>query len=193
MRKLIIGITGASGACYGIRALQMLREIEDVQTHLVISPSGMRTALEEGTGLSGEDIRALADVCHHHKDIGASIASGSFRADGMLVAPCSIKTLSGIAHCYADDLMTRAADVCLKERRRVVLMVRETPLHAGHITLMDQATRSGAIIMPPVPGFYTQPKTIEDLVTQTVGRALDLFDIDHPSVRRWKKERATEA
>jgi 4-hydroxy-3-polyprenylbenzoate decarboxylase len=111
----------------------------------------------------------------------------------MLVAPCSIKTLSGIAHCYADDLITRAADVCLKERRRVVLMVRETPLHAGHISLMDQATRSGAIIMPPVPGFYTQPKTIEDLVTQTVGRALDLFDIDHPSVRRWKKERATEA
>ena len=131
-----------------------------------------------------------ADVCHQHKDIGASVASGSFKCDGMLVAPCSVKTLSGIANCYSNDLVTRAADVCLKERRRLVLMVRETPLHAGHIALMDQATRSGAIIMPPVPSFYTRPLTIDDLVSQTVGRALDLFDFDHPRVRRWKEEDA---
>lgn len=188
MKRLIVAITGASGACYGVRALQMLRDIEGVESHLIVSPAGLRTAVEEEVAESADQIRQLADVVHSHKDIGASIASGSFRAHGMLVAPCSIKTLSSIAHCYSDDLITRAADVCLKERRRVVLMVRETPLHAGHIALMDQATRNGAIIMPPVPGFYTQPKTVADLVSQTVGRALDLFDIDHPSVRRWKQE-----
>lgn len=185
-RRMIVAITGASGACYGVRALQMLHEIEGVETHLIISNAGLRTAAEEGVGLSADEIRGLADVCYPHKDIGAAVASGSFKCDGMLVAPCSVKTLSGIANCYANDLITRAADVCLKERRRLVLMVRETPLHAGHIALMDQATRSGAIIMPPVPSFYTRPKTIEDIVSQTVGRALDLFDLDHPSVRRWK-------
>ncbi|MUZ64590.1 UbiX family flavin prenyltransferase [Agrobacterium vitis] len=188
MKRLIVAITGASGACYGVRALEMLRDIDGIESHLIISPAGLRTAIEEEAVESADQIRQLADVVHSHKDIGASIASGSFRAQGMLVAPCSIKTLSSIAHCYNDDLITRAADVCLKERRRVVLMVRETPLHAGHIALMDQATRNGAIIMPPVPGFYTQPKTLADLVSQTVGRALDLFDIDHPSVRRWKQE-----
>lgn len=165
----------------------MLREIDGIESHLVLSVAGLRSAIEEGAVTNAEEIRALADVVHSHKDIGASIASGSFRAHGMLVAPCSIKTLSSIANCYSDDLISRSADVCLKERRRVVLMVRETPLHAGHIALMDQATRNGAIIMPPVPGFYTQPKTIADLVNQTVGRALDLFDIEHPSVRRWKE------
>lgn len=191
MRRLIVAITGASGTCYGVRVLEMLREMGGFETHLVISPAGLRTAAEEGVGYDADEIRALADVCHSHKDIGASIASGSFKCDGMLVAPCSVKTLSGIANCYSNDLITRAADVCLKERRRLVLMVRETPLHAGHIALMDQVTRSGAIVMPPVPGFYTQPKTIDDLVSQTVGRALDLFDIDHPKVRRWKKEDAS--
>lgn len=187
MKRLIVAITGASGACYGVRALEMLREIDGIESHLVLSVAGLRTAIEEGAVESAEEIRALADVVHSHKDIGASIASGSFRAHGMLVAPCSVKTLSSIANCYSDDLISRSADVCLKERRRVVLMVRETPLHAGHIALMDQATRNGAIIMPPVPGFYTQPQTIADLVNQTVGRALDLFDIEHPSVRRWKE------
>lgn len=187
MRRLIVAITGASGTCYGIRALQMLREIEDVETHLVISPAAVRTQMEEGPGIGADEIRALADRTYSHKDIGAAIASGSFVCDGMLVAPCSVKTLSAIANCYADDLISRAADVCLKERRRLVLMVRETPLHAGHITLMDQATRSGAIIMPPVPGFYTQPKTLEDIIDQTTGRALDLFGIAHPKVRRWKE------
>ena len=186
-RRMIVAITGASGACYGVRALEMLREIKGIETHLIISSAGLRTAVEEGVGKSAEEIRALADVCYPHKDIGAAVASGSFKCEGMLVAPCSIKTLSGIAHCYSNDLITRAADVCLKERRRLVLMVRETPLHAGHIALMDAATRSGAIIMPPVPSFYTRPATIDDLVSQTVGRALDLFEIDHPSVRRWKQ------
>lgn len=188
MRRLIVAITGASGACYGVRALQMLREIGGVETHLILSHAGLRTAVEEGAAESGDEIRALADVCHAHKDIGAAVASGSFRCEGMLVAPCSIKTLSGIANCYSTDLVTRAADVCLKERRRLVLMVRETPLHAGHIALMDQATRSGAIIMPPVPSFYTRPRSIDDLVSQTVGRALDLFDFDHPDVHRWKED-----
>ena len=188
MRRLIVGITGASGVIYGIRALEMLRDIGDVETHLVMSPAAIRTALAEGTGKTADDIRSLADRVHSHRDIGASIASGSFRCDGMLVAPCSIKTLSGIAHCYADDLIVRAADVCLKERRRLVLMVRETPLHAGHIALMDQATRSGAVIMPPVPSFYTLPKSIAEMVDQTVGRALDQFGIHHPTVRRWTED-----
>ena len=186
MRRLIVAITGASGGCYGIRALSMLREIDDVETHLILSPAGVRTAVEEGAAASADEIRALAHVTHSHKDIGAAVASGSFRCAGMLVAPCSIKTLSGIANCYSSDLITRAADVCLKERRRLVLMVRETPLHAGHISLMAKATRAGAIIMPPVPSFYTQPQTLEEMVTQIVGRALDLFDLDHPGVRRWK-------
>ena len=185
-RRIIVAITGASGACYGVRALEMLRDLDDVETHLIISSAGLRTAMEEGDR-SADEIRALADVCYPHKDIGAALASGSFKCEGMLVAPCSIKTLSAIAHCYSDDLVSRAADVCLKERRRLVLMVRETPLHAGHIALMDAATRSGAIIMPPVPSFYTRPKTLDDLVSQTVGRALDLFDFDHPQVRRWRE------
>ncbi|MGO7166435.1 UbiX family flavin prenyltransferase [Rhizobium leguminosarum] len=188
MRRLIIGISGASGAIYGLRALEMLRDFDDVETHLVISPSAIRTALAEGTGKTVDEIRGLADRVYSHGDIGASIASGSFRCDGMLVAPCSIKTLSGIAHCYADDLIVRAADVCLKERRRLVLMVRETPLHAGHIALMDQATRNGAVIMPPVPSFYTLPKSIAEMVDQTVGRALDQFGLHHPTVRRWTED-----
>ncbi|KKB78206.1 3-octaprenyl-4-hydroxybenzoate carboxy-lyase [Devosia soli] len=186
-RRMIVAITGASGACYGVQALKMLRQIEGIETHLIMSSAGVRTAMEEGVVGSAEEIRALADVTYPHKDIGAAVASGSFKCEGMLVAPCSIKTLSAVAHCYSDDLISRAADVCLKERRKLVLMVRETPLHAGHIALMDTATRSGAIIMPPVPSFYTRPKTLDDLVSQTVGRALDLFDLDHPSVRRWKE------
>ena len=183
--RLIIAITGASGTIYGVRALEMLRNFDGIETHLVISPAALRTAATEKVGKSADEIRSLADRVYSHKDIGASIASGSFRSDGMLVAPCSIKTLSGIANCYAEDLIVRAADVCLKERRRVVLMVRETPLHAGHIALMDQATRNGAVIMPPVPGFYTLPKTIAEMIDQTVGRALDQFGIHHPLVRRW--------
>ncbi|WP_105436695.1 UbiX family flavin prenyltransferase [Neorhizobium sp. T25_13] len=185
MRRIIIAITGASGVVYGVRALQLLRQVEDIETHAVISPSAFRTAIDE-IDMSADEIKSLADVLYNHKDIGAALSSGSFRTAGMLVAPCSVKTLSGIANCYNDELIVRAADVCLKERRRVVLLFRETPLHAGHIALMDQATRNGAIVMPPVPAFYSKPNSLDEMVTQTVGRALDLFDIHLPMVKRWK-------
>lgn len=185
MQRLIIGISGASGTVYGIRALEILKRLGNVETHLVISPSAARTVVEE-TDHPIEYVKSLAHVVHNHKDIGASISSGSFVTAGMLIAPCSVKTLSGIAHCYDDELIVRAADVQLKERRRVVLMFRETPLHAGHIALMDQATRNGAIVMPPVPGFYSRPQSVDDIVTQSVGRALDLFGIDARVVKRWK-------
>jgi 4-hydroxy-3-polyprenylbenzoate decarboxylase len=187
MRRLIVAITGASGAIYGIRALQILRSLEDVETHVVLTPAGLRTIIEE-TEFKAEQVRALADHVYDHRDIGAAISSGSCQTIGMLVAPCSVRTLSGIANCYDSELTVRAADVCLKERRRVVLLFREAPLHAGHIALMDQATRNGAILMPPVPAFYTQPKTIDDIVDQTVGRALDLFGIDAKVVKRWRQE-----
>jgi len=183
-RRLIVAITGASGAIYGVRALEMLRARGDVQTPLILSASGARTLAEE-TDHSLAQVKALADHVHHARDIGAAIASGSFTTLGMLVAPCSVKTLSGIAHCYDDELVVRAADVCLKERRRVVLLFRETPLHAGHIALMDQATRNGAILMPPVPAFYHRPATLADVVDQTVARALDLFGLEVPGVKRW--------
>lgn len=187
MRRLIIAISGASGAIYGIRALQLLKEVEDVETHLILTPSGLRTITEE-TDHRPEEVRALADEVYNPKDIGAALSSGSFITAGMLVAPCSIKTLSGIAHCYNDELTVRAADVCLKERRRVVLLLRETPFHAGHIALMAQATQNGAIIMPPVPAFYHRPQTLDDVVNQTVARALDLFDIRLKMTKRWKDE-----
>jgi 4-hydroxy-3-polyprenylbenzoate decarboxylase len=184
MKRIIVAITGASGAIYGVRALEALRAMDEIEVHLVISPSAARTLREE-TDCSMEQVQGLAHVVHNHKDIGASIASGSFRTDGMVVAPCSVKTLSGIAHCYAEDLVIRAADVCLKERRRLVLLFRETPLHAGHIALMDQATRMGAIIMPPIPSFYHRPRSIDDIVNQSVGRMLDLFELSNDLVSRW--------
>jgi flavin prenyltransferase len=184
MRRLIIALTGASGAIYGVRALQILRQIADVETHLILTPSGVRTLIAE-TDISVDEVKALADYVHNPKDIGANLSSGSFVTDGMLVAPCSIKTLSGIANCFNEELVVRAADVCLKERRRVVLLLRETPLHAGHIELMAQATRNGAIIMPPVPAFYHRPTSVDDIVTQTVSRALDLFGIASPLAKRW--------
>jgi 4-hydroxy-3-polyprenylbenzoate decarboxylase len=187
VQRLIIALTGASGLIYGVRALQLLRDVEDIETHLIMSAGAVRTAVDE-LDISPDDIRGLADKVHNFRDIGASISSGSFKTLGMLVAPCSIKTLSGIAHSYNDELVVRAADVCLKERRRVVLLLRETPLHAGHIALMQQATLNGAVIMPPVPAFYHRPQTIDDIVNQTVGRALDLFGIDLPHVKRWKDE-----
>ena len=184
MKRLIIAITGASGVIYGIRALEVLRQVAGVESHLILTPSAARTIVEE-TGYTVEHVRKLAAHQYNYKDIGAAISSGSYKTEGMLVAPCSVKTLSGIANCYNDELVVRAADVCLKERRRVVLLFRETPLHAGHIALMDQATRNGAILMPPVPGFYSRPQTIDELVMQTVGRALDLFAIDAKIVKRW--------
>jgi len=192
MRKLIIGISGASGAVYGIRALQTLRDIPAIETHLVLSTSAKRTILEE-TDWDVPAVEALADVVHSHRDIGAAIASGSFRTIGMLVAPCSIKSLSGIVNSYSDNLLTRAADVCLKERRRLVLLVRETPLHLGHIELLGQAARYGAVVLPPVPAFYNRPQTIEDIVNHTVGKALDQFDIPHQLFKRWKETAGVEA
>ena len=189
-RRLIVALTGASGVTYGIRALELLRELGGIETHLVISPAALRTIAEE-TDDDPARIRGLANKVHDHRDIGASIASGSFRTVGMLVAPCSVRTLSGIAQASSDDLIIRAADVCLKERRRVVLLFRETPLHAGHIALMERATLNGAVVMPPVPAFYGRPRTIDDIVVQTVGRAFDLFDIDLPQTVRWREARAS--
>jgi 4-hydroxy-3-polyprenylbenzoate decarboxylase len=190
-KRLIIALTGASGAIYGIRALQALQAADDIETHLVISPSAQYTIAEE-TDMAVDDIKALADQVHSFKDIGASLSSGSYPTLGMLIAPCSVKTLSGIANCYDDNLIVRAADVCLKERRTVVALLRETPFHLGHIKIMEQATLNGAIIMPPVPAFYHRPTTIDGIVNQTVGRALDLFDLDVNLVERWKEETASD-
>lgn len=192
MRRIIVGISGASGAALGVRALQALRGVPELEVHLVMSPAGKRTLLEE-TDWSVDAVEALAHVVHRHADIGASVASGSFRTQGMIVAPCSIKTLAEIAHSHSANLLTRAADVCLKERRRLVLLVRETPLHLGHIDLMAQATRCGAIVMPPVPAFYTRPASLDDVIDHTVGKALDLFDLPHRLVKRWKDPEAGTA
>lgn len=186
-RRLIVAITGASGVIFGIRALEILSRIDDIETHLILSPSAVRTMQEE-TDWTPDGVKALADQIHSYRDIGASISSGSYKTIGMLVAPCSVKTLSGIANSYNDELVVRAADVCLKERRRVVLMLRETPLHLGHVELMQRAIGNGAIIMPPVPAFYHRPRTIDDIVNQSVGRALDLFDIDAKIVHRWRED-----
>lgn len=184
MKRLIVALTGASGAVYGLRALELLQSVPDVETHCILTPSAQRTIAHE-TDYQPDDVRALADHMHSPRDIGAAVSSGSFVTAGMLIAPCSVKTLSGIANSYNDQLVVRAADVCLKERRRVVLLLRETPLHAGHIDLMERATRAGAIIMPPVPAFYTLPRTIDDIVNQTVARALELFDVSVPQIVRW--------
>lgn len=183
VRRLIVGISGASGAIYGIRILQALRAT-DVETHLVMSESARMTLTAE-TDMSVAEVEALADHSHHIRNIGATISSGSFKTMGMVVAPCSIRSLSEIAWGMTTSLLTRAADVALKERRRVVLMVRETPLHAGHLRSMAQADDNGAIIMPPVPALYARPASVDDLINHTVGRCLDLFDIDTSLVARW--------
>lgn len=181
-KRMIVGISGASGIVYGIKALQLLREL-GVETHLVVSKSAILTLSHESE-LKYSDLCDLASVHYQNSDIGAAIASGSFRTMGMLVAPCSIRSLSEIASGVTSSLLSRAADVVLKERRRLVLMVRETPLHAGHLQSMLNVTHMGAVIMPPVPAFYTKPQTIDDLVQQSVGRALDLFGLD-TGIIRW--------
>ncbi len=183
--KLIIGMSGASGAIYGIRLLEVLRSVEGVETHLVMSDSAKLNIAVE-TDYSAKQVEALADHVHSNKDIGASIASGSFQTDGMIIAPCAIKTLSAIANSYADSLIVRAADVVLKERRRLVLVPRETPLHLGHCELLLKACQLGAIIAPPMPALYIKPQTIDELVNHHVGRLLDLFNIDPGLVRRWQ-------
>jgi 4-hydroxy-3-polyprenylbenzoate decarboxylase len=182
-RRLIVGISGATGIAYGVRLLQFLREL-NIESHLVVSRAGDLTRAYE-TELSAADLRALADVVYKPNEVGAAIASGSFRTMGMVVAPCSIRTLSEIATGVTSTLLTRAADVCLKERRRLVLMIRETPLHAGHLKSMLAVTEAGGIIAPPVPAFYARPRSLEDLVDHTLARVLDLFDLDVPSSARW--------
>ena len=183
-KKIIVAITGASGSCYGIKALEYLRKTS-IQTHLIISKSASLT-LKVETGLSINDLKELADFYYNSNDIGAKIASGSFKTFGMIIAPCSIKTMSAIATGYTNDLISRAADVTLKERRTLILMLRETPLHLGHLENMTKLAQIGAIIAPPVPAFYNNPKTIDDIVTHSVGRALDLFGLDYPNINRWQ-------
>lgn len=183
-KRLIIAITGATGAVLGVRLLEVLRDMGDVETHLIISEAGWLT-IEHELNLSKEDIRARADVVHANKNIGASIASGSFSCDGMIVAPCSMKTLAAIAHGYSDNLISRAADVTLKERRRLTLLVRETPLSLIHLRNMTAVTEAGGVIFPPVPAFYQQPHTLDDIVNHTVGRVLDGHGIDAKLAPRW--------
>jgi flavin prenyltransferase len=189
-RRLIVGISGASGTVYGIRMLELLRGT-DIETHLVMSKSAELTLAYE-TDYKTKDIRALATVNHPNTDIGATISSGSFRTMGMVVAPCSIKSMSEIATGVTSTLLSRAADVVLKERRRLVLAVRETPLHGGHLRTMTQLADMGAIIAPIMPAFYNRPKTVDDIINHTVGRLLDLFGIDNSAVKRWQGGRDVE-
>jgi 4-hydroxy-3-polyprenylbenzoate decarboxylase len=182
-RRIIIGITGASGAVYGIRLLELLKAA-DIKTHLIISRSA-RVTISMETSMKVADIEALADVVHSNEDIGAACSSGSFHNMGMIIAPCSIKTMSEIATGVTANLISRSADVALKERRRVVLMLRETPLHLGHIRSMAAVTEAGAIVYPPVPAFYAKPASLEDMIDHTVGRVLDLFGIESGTVNRW--------
>ncbi|MCE7002066.1 UbiX family flavin prenyltransferase [Kibdelosporangium philippinense] len=188
-RRIVVAITGASGTAIGVRVLALLREIEDVEIHLVVSKAGMITLRHE-CGLTPRDIRAMADVVHPSADIGASIASGSFPVHAMLVVPCSIKTMSAVATGYTDDLVTRAADVCLKEGRPLLLMVRETPLHLGHLRSMVAVTEAGAIIAPPVPAFYPQPKSIDDLIDHTARRALSRVGLWELAPAPWEGDLA---
>lgn len=183
-RRIIVGISGASGVCYGIRTLEILRQVPDIETHLVLTQAAKVNIAYE-TDQSIADVEELADVVHNSKNMAASISSGSFDTMGMIVAPCSMKTLSAIVHSFSDTLVARAADVVLKEGRRLVLMPRETPLHIGHCDLLLKASQMGAHICPPVPAFYTRPKTLSDVVDGSVGRVLDLFDIEAGIVKRW--------
>ena len=185
-QRLIIGISGASGVIYGIRMLELLR-VTPVETHLVISKSAEITVAYE-TDWKAADVKALADVVYLAADIGAAISSGSFKTMGMVVAPCSIRSMGEISSGVTSSLLSRAADVVLKERRRLVLMLRETPLHAGHIRSMQAVTEMGAIVAPPVPAFYARPKSIEEMIDQTIGRTLDLFDFDTRFTKRWGED-----
>lgn len=183
-KRVVIAITGASGSIYGIRLLQVMAGLSFVETHLVLTTAA-RTTLSYETDYGLPEVKALADVVHHDRDIGASIASGSFRTDGMVVVPCSIKTLSAIAHCYGASLVARAADVTLKERRRLVLVVRETPLHLGHLRLMTEVTEAGAVVVPPMPAFYHRPKSLFEIIDQTVMKILDLLGLEVEIAPRW--------
>jgi 4-hydroxy-3-polyprenylbenzoate decarboxylase len=184
-RRLIIAVSGSTGPHYGVRLLEVLREHTDVETHLILTAAARKT-IEYEMGRDPAAIAALADALHDERDIASPLASGTFVTDGMIVAPCSIKTLSAIAHSFTDTLVVRAADVCLKERRKLVLVVRETPLHAGHLRLMLRATQNGAVILPPMPAFYHLPKTVEEIVDHTIVKILDQFGIHLDLIRRWR-------
>jgi len=184
-KRLIVAITGATGAIYGVRLLQVLRNISGVESHLLISEAGVLN-LHQEMDLKRKDVEALADVVHNVRDVGASIASGSFLSDGMVIAPCSMKTLAAVAHGLSDNLITRAADVVLKERRRLILMVRETPFNLAHLRNMTAVTEMGGIIFPPLPGFYHRPQSIEEMVDHTLGRVLDMFALPHALTPRWQ-------
>jgi 4-hydroxy-3-polyprenylbenzoate decarboxylase len=183
---MVVGITGATGIVYGVRLLKALRQLE-IESHLVVSKAGEMTRAYE-TEMSSEELRSLADVVYSPSDIAAPISSGSFRTMGMIIAPCSVRSMSDIAHGVTSGLISRAADVCVKERRRLVLMLRETPLHAGHLKSMLAITEMGGIIAPPVPAFYARPQSLDDMVTHTIGQVLDLFDLDLKAFPRWGKE-----
>ena len=184
-KRLIVAVTGATGSIYGMRILQQLRALGEWESHLIVSDAGVLNAWQE-YGLTRQDLDKLADVVHNPRDVGAAIASGSFITHGMVIAPCSMKTLAGVAHAFSDNLITRAADVILKERRRLVLLVREAPLNLAHLRNMVQVTEMGGVIFPPVPAFYSKVKTIDALVNHTVGRVLDQFDIHQDNIARWQ-------
>ena len=184
-RRLVVAITGATGAVYGVRLLEHLRAVGGIETHVVVSDSAALT-LHQETGLQRKDVEALADVAHRYRDVGASIASGSFKSDGMVIAPCSMKTLASVAHGLSDNLIARAADVVLKERRKLVLMVRETPFNLAHLRNMTAVTEMGGIVFPPLPSFYHKPASIDEMVDHTVSRVLDLFGIDNDIAPRWQ-------
>ena len=189
-KRLIVGITGATGAVYGFEILKVLRSVEGWESHLVLSDAGALNVWHE-LKMKRKDVEKLADVAYHPKDIAATISSGSYLTEGMVVAPCSMKTLAAVAHAHADDLLSRAADVVLKERRRLVLVPRETPLNLAHLRNMAQVTEMGGIIFPPVPAFYALPKTLEDLVAHTVARVLDLFGVHSARLSRWQGMKGT--
>jgi flavin prenyltransferase len=191
MKRLVVGITGATGAIYGIRLLEFLSKT-DVETHLVVSKSAEKTIRME-THWTLEQVKALATVTYNMEDVGADISSGSFHAEGMAVIPCSIKSLSAIANSYNENLLIRAADVTLKERRKLVLVVRETPLHRGHLSLMLNVADAGGVILPPIPAFYFLPKTMDDIINHTVGRVLDVFGVDHSLFNRWGSQKLKNA
>lgn len=189
-KRIIVGISGASGVTYGARMLEVLKET-DFETHLIISDAG-RLNIEIETNYKPSEVEAMADFTYDHKDMAASLASGSFLTEGMVVVPCTIKSLSGIANSYNENLLVRAADVCLKEKRKLVLVVRETPLHVGHLRLMTQAAEMGAHLLPPAPSFYHQPKTIEDIIDQTIGKVFDHLGIEHDLFKRWGENKQIE-
>lgn len=191
-KRIVVGITGATGSIYGVRLLELLRGIPEVEIHLVISTPGKRTIVEE-TDYAVRDVEALAHRVYENKDIGATLASGSFRTAGMIVAPCSIKTASAVAYCRSDTLIARAADVTLKEGRPLILLVRETPLHAGHLRALLALAEMGAVLLPPMPAFYHRPKQIEDLIVHTLARALDRLGLPHRLVEEWQGTRPRSA